>query len=214
MQLHNRCRSVKLRNGNENSNVCEKEKLVEDNKLSVLSSLFTTDGLQKRVESDAGPSVDHLNYLGKNVSSTPLPRIHHVSHHSESDDSSAVLKPDFAFATSSASGMRKRSRIHESLACADSVVSVIEPSSHVPNVDDIQERSTAQSQLNAEPNGSTINLMSKRVRGISRSSSPGGGDGMAVSNISVSSISSLSSDTNSPYRGALKVTDNLPLPFQ
>lgn len=212
MQLHNRRRSVKLRNGNENSNVCEKETLVEDNKLS---SLFTTDGLQKRVQSDAGPSVDHLNCLGKNLSSTPLPRIRHVSHHSESGDSSAVLKPDLAFATSSASGIGKRSRIHESVACADSVLSLIEPSSYVPNVDDIQERSTAQSQLNAEPNGSTTtSLRSKRVRGVPKSSNPGGGDGMAASNISVSSISSLSSDTNSPYRGALNVTDNLSLTFE
>lgn len=210
MQLHNRRRSVKLRS-NESSNVCEKETLVEDNKLS---SFFTTDGLQKRVESDAGPSVDHLNCFGKNLSSTPLPPIRLVSHHSESGN--AVLEPDLAFATSSASGMGKRSRIHESVACADSVPSVIEPSSHVPNVDDIQERSTAQSQLNnAEPNGSTItSLRSKRVRGVPRSSNPGGGDGMAASNISVSSISSLSSDTNSPYRGALNVTDNLSLTFE
>ncbi len=212
MQLRNRRRSVKLRNGNESSNVCEKETLVEDNKLS---SFFTTDGLQKRVESDAGPSVDHLNCLGKNLSSTPLPRIRHVSHHSESGDSSAVLEPDLAFATSSASGFGKRSRIHESVACADSVL-LIEPSSHVPNVDDIQERSTAQSQLNAEPNGSTTTSLrsSKRVRGVPKSSNPGGGDGMAASNISVSSISSLSSDTNSPYRGALNVTDNLSLTFE
>jgi hypothetical protein len=213
VQLHNRRRSVKLRNSNESRNVCEKETLVEDNKLS---SFFTTDGLQKRVESDAGPSVVHLNCLGKNLSSTPLPRIRHVSHHSESGNGSAVLEPDLAFATSSASGMGKRSRIHESVACADSVPSVIEQSSNVPNVDDIQERSTAQSQLNnAEPNGSTItSLRRKRVRGVPRSSKPGRGDGMAASNISVSSISSLSSDTNSPYRGALNVTDNLSLTFE
>lgn len=161
----------------------------------MLSSLLTTDDPPTLVESDAKPSVDHLNYLRKNHdhhSSIPLPRIHHVSHQSESDNNRAVLKTDLAVATSIASRMRKRSVIHEQVACLNGVLSVIEPSSHVPNKVGIQEKAKTQSQLNADPNGSTITSLIKRVKGGPRSSSPDVGDGMVASNISISSISSLS----------------------